>query len=80
MSKRTGVGTESSDFQGTFAAVWRNASLYIAIELTDDQIETAHEKVAMQDRLEVYIDTGHSGQQSDLYRYTLPCWARHRAG
>ena len=63
---------EFSDFQGTFAAVWRNASLYIAIELTDDQIETAHEKVAMQDRLEVYIDTGHSGQQSDLYRYTLP--------
>ena len=63
---------ESSDFKGTFAAVWRNASLYIAIELTDDQIETAHEKLSMQDRLEIYLDIGHSGQQSDLYRYTLP--------
>ena len=63
---------ESSDFKGTFAAVWRNASLYIAIELTDDQIETAHEKLSMQDRLEIYLDIEHSGQQSDLYRYTLP--------
>lgn len=61
-----------SDFKATFAAVWRNASLYIAIELTDDQIETAHEKLTMQDRLEIYLDIGHSGQQSDLYRYTLP--------
>ena len=63
---------ESSDFKGTFAAVWRNASLYIGIELTDDQIETAHEKLSMQDRIEIYLDIGHSGQQSDLYRYTLP--------
>ncbi len=61
-----------SDFKATFAAVWRNASLYIAIELTDDQIETAHEKLTMQDRLEIYLDIGHSGQQSDLSRYTLP--------
>ncbi len=63
---------ESSDFKGTFAAVWRNASLYIAVELTDDQIETAHEKLTLQDRLEIYLDVEHSGQQSDLYRYTLP--------
>ena len=63
---------ESSDFKGTFAAVWRNASLYIAIELTDDQIETAHEKLSLQDRLEIYLDIGHSGQQSDLHRHTLP--------
>ena len=63
---------ESSDFKATFAAVWRNASLYIAVELTDDQIETAHEKLNLQDRLEIYIDTGHSGQQSDLYRHILP--------
>ena len=62
----------SSDFKGTFVAVWRNASLYIGIELTDDQIETAHEKVALQDRLEIYLDMGHSGQQSELYRHTLP--------
>ena len=61
-----------SDFKANFAAVWRNAFLYIAIELTDDQIETAHEKINLQDRLEIYIDTGRSGQQSDLYRYTLP--------
>ena len=63
---------ESSDFKGTFAAVWRNASLYIAIALTDDRIETAHEKLTLQDRLEIYLDIEHSGQQSDLYRYTLP--------
>ena len=63
---------ESSDFKATFAAVWRNASLYIAVELTDDQIETAHEKIALQDRLEIYLDIGHSGQQSELYRHTLP--------
>ena len=63
---------DSSDFKGTFAAVWRNTSLYIAVELTDDQIETAHEKIALQDRLEIYLDIGHSGQQSELYRYTLP--------
>lgn len=63
---------ESSDFKGTFAAVWRNASLYVAVELTDDQIETAHEKLALQDRLEIYLDIEHSGNQSDLYRYTIP--------
>ena len=63
---------ESSDFKGTFAAVWRNTSLYVAVELTDDQIETANEKLAMQDRLEIYLDIEHSGKQSDLYRYTIP--------
>ena len=63
---------ESSDFKGTFAAVWRNASLYIAIELTDDQIETAHEKLALQDRLEIYLDIEHSGNQSNLHRHTIP--------
>ena len=62
---------DSSDFKGTFAAVWRNAFLYIAVQLDDDQIETHHEKLTRQDRLELYLDIDHTGHKSDLYRHLL---------
>ncbi|MCZ6676160.1 MAG: hypothetical protein O7E52_02805 [Candidatus Poribacteria bacterium] len=63
---------DSDDFKGTFAVVWRNRFLYLAVQLTDDQIETHHEKLALQDRLELYLDIDHTGHKSDLYRYILP--------
>jgi hypothetical protein len=62
----------SDDFDGTFAAVWRNGFLYLAIKLTDDRVETHHEKLSRQDHLEVYLDIDHTGHKSDLYRYVIP--------
>lgn len=63
---------ESSDFAGEFAAVWRNGSLYVAIKITDDSLETHQAKLSRQDRLVIYIDPDHSGHKSDLYRHVLP--------
>lgn len=63
---------ESDDFKGTFAAVWRNESLYLAVQLTDDQVDTYHEKLSRQDHLEIYLDIDHTGHKSDLYRYMIP--------
>ena len=62
----------SSDFTGEFAAVWRNGSLYVAIKITDDSLETHQAKLSRQDRLVIYIDPDHSGHKSDLYRHILP--------
>ena len=67
----------SDDFTGTFAAVWRNGFLYVAIELTDDQIETQETKLSRQDHLEIYLDPDHTGHKSDLYRYILPVGENH---
>lgn len=63
---------ESSDFAGEFAAVWRNGSLYVAIKITDDSLETHQAKLSRQDRLVIYIDPDHSGHKSELYRHVLP--------
>ena len=63
---------ESSDFAGEFAAVWRNGSLYVAIKITDDSLETHQAKLSRQDRLVIYIDPDHSGHKSDLSRHVLP--------
>ena len=62
----------SEDFEGSFAAVWRNGFLYIAIQLTDDQVETHHEKLSLRDHLEIYLDIDHTGHKSDLYRHIIP--------
>ena len=61
----------SDDFDGTFAAVWRNGFLYLAVKLTDNQVETHNEKLSRQDNLELYLDIDHTGHRSDLYRYVL---------
>ena len=63
---------ESSDFTGSFAAVWRNGFLYVAIKLIDDQIETRQKKLLRQDHLIIYLDPHHSGQKDDLYRFEIP--------
>jgi hypothetical protein len=62
----------SSDFDGSFVAVWRRGFLYIAIRLTDDHLETHDTKLSQQDHLVVYLDPDHNGHKSDLYRYNLP--------
>lgn len=62
---------ESPDFTGTFAAVWRNGFLYIAIELIDDQLENRQTKLLREDHLIVYIDPHHSGRMEELYRFNI---------
>lgn len=63
---------ESSDFTGVFAGVWRSGFLYIAIQMSDDQVENHGAKLSEKDHLVVYLDPDHSGHKSDLYRYDLP--------
>lgn len=63
---------ESSDFSGSFAAVWRSGFLYLAVKLIDDQIETRQKKLLRQDHLIIYLDPHHSGEKNDLYRFEIP--------
>ncbi|RKU24459.1 hypothetical protein C6499_16720 [Candidatus Poribacteria bacterium] len=63
---------ESSDFSGSFAAVWRSGFLYVAVKLIDDQIETRQKKLLRQDHLIIYLDPHHSGHKNDLYRFEIP--------
>ena len=63
---------ESPDFSGSFAAVWRNGFLYVAIKITDDQLETRQQKLLREDHLILYIDPHHSGRMEDLYRFEIP--------
>lgn len=63
---------ESPDFSGTFAAVWRNGFLYVAVKLTDDQLENRQTKLIREDHLIIYIDPHHSGRMEDLYRFEIP--------
>ena len=62
---------ESSDFTGWFAGVWRSGFLYIAVQLSDDHVETHGTKLSLKDHLVVYLDPDHSGHKSELYRYDL---------
>ena len=63
---------ESPDFSGSFAAVWRNGFLYVAIKITDDQLETRRAKLLREDHIILYVDPHHSGRMEDLYRYEIP--------
>ncbi len=63
---------ESPDFTGTFAAVWRNGFLYVAVKITDDQLETQQTKLLREDHLVLFIDPHHSGRMEDLYRFEIP--------
>lgn len=63
---------ESSDFSGSFAAVWRSGFLYVAVKLIDDQIETRQKKLLRQDHLIIYLDPHHSGRKDGLYRFEIP--------
>lgn len=64
--------SDASDFTGTFAAVWRNGYLYVAIELVDDHLENQQTKLLREDHLIVYVDPHHSGRMDDLYRFEIP--------
>ena len=63
---------ESPDFTGSFAAVWRNGFLYVAIQITDDQLETRQTKLLREDHLILYVDSHHSGRKENLYRFEIP--------
>ena len=63
---------ESPDFSGSFAAVWRNGFLYVAIKITDDQLETRQKKLLREDHLILYVDPHHSGRIEDFYRFQIP--------
>jgi len=63
---------ESPDFTGTFAAVWRNGFLYVAIKIIDDQLENRQAKLLREDHLILYVDPHHSGRADDLYRFEIP--------
>ena len=63
---------ESPDFTGSFAAVWRNGFLYVAIKLTDDQIETRQTKLLREDHLTLHLGPHHLGRKDDLYRFDIP--------
>jgi len=60
------------DFEGIFQAVWRDQTLYVAIRLHDDQIDTASPVIEEKDRIEVYLDLDHVGRRTEEYRYVLP--------
>ena len=64
--------TKASDFIGSFAAVWRNGFLYIAIKLTDNHLETDQTKLLLEDHLVIYLDPHHSGRKDDHYRFEIP--------
>ena len=64
--------TVRDDFDAAFAAAWRNGTLYIALQLRDDQLETDHPKVSRQDHIVLYLDPENGGHKSDLYRYLIP--------
>ncbi len=63
---------ESSDFIGSFAAVWRNGFLYIAIKVMDDRFETRKIKLLREDHIILHIDPHHSGRKDALYRFEIP--------
>ncbi len=62
----------TSDFNGSFIGVWRNGFLYIAVRLTDNNIDTHKTKLSYQDHLVIYLDSDHNGHKSEQYRYNLP--------
>jgi hypothetical protein len=58
------------DFEGQFAAVWKNNTLYIAVQVKDDEI-IIDEKIKDKDSLEVYIDVENYNFRSDLYKNVI---------
>lgn len=63
---------EEQDFIGEFQAVWRDQTLYVAIRLHDDQVDTASGLEDEKDRLLIYVDIDNVGIKADEYRYVLP--------
>ena len=58
------------DFEGQFAAVWKNNTLYLAAQIKDDQIIN-DPKLKDKDSLEVYVDVENYSIRSDLYKNTI---------
>ena len=63
---------DSYDFNGSFKAVWRSGSLYVAIKIQDDKLEKYQSKLFREDRLILYIDQYHDRLKDELYRYVIP--------
>ena len=49
-----------------------NGFLYVAIQITDDQLETRQTKLLREDHLILYVDSHHSGRKENLYRFEIP--------
>lgn len=63
---------ESEDFTGSFKAVWRSGYLYVAVKLTDNQLETHQSKLFREDTLVIYIDPDHTGRKDERNRFEIP--------
>ncbi|MFQ6039486.1 MAG: sugar-binding protein [Candidatus Poribacteria bacterium] len=61
---------DMQDFEGQFAAVWKNSTLYVAVQIKDDQIINDL-KLKSRDSLEVYVDVENYSVRSDLYKNTI---------
>jgi hypothetical protein len=59
---------DMQDFDGQFAAVWKNNSLYVAVQIKDDQIIN---EATTRDSVEVYVDVENYHVRSDLYKNTI---------
>jgi len=60
-----------ADFEGQFAAVWKDSRLFMSVKITDDQIETDNPDPELRDNLEIYVDVNHHGKKNDLYKHTI---------
>ena len=60
---------DPNDFEGSFKAVWREGTLYVALMMQDDGLVINPDEPTRSDRMEFYITTeyGDSG-----HRYTVP--------
>ena len=63
---------DSEDFTGSFKAVWRSGYLYVAVKLTDNQLEKHQSKLFPEDTLVIYIDPYHTGRKDERNRYEIP--------
>ena len=66
---------DSTDFSGSFKAVWRSGFLYVAIKIQDDQFKKHQSKLFLEDQLILHIDEDHNKRKADLYRYEIPIGA-----
>ncbi len=65
------VWNRSTDFEGVFASVWHNDTLYLAVKLEDNYLTTKQKNVLKQDRLEIHFDFDEIGKKHDQSEYLL---------
>ena len=59
------------DFDAQFAAVWKSNTLYVAVQIIDDNIDVESSKLQNKDSLVIHVDVDHSGGKSELYKHTI---------